>query len=147
MQKTKLSRSGFTLIEVVLTLAIGGLIFLLAFLAFQQVSANRRDTSRRQDVRKILAEAVNYASNGDGTMPCKEVGVPNNYCHVGRPNETSLDIGSWTEFWQQLANEDFKNPSTNTDYFYVAYTVVNSPTLSNYFLDSTASVYDPERAS
>ena len=48
-RQKQLSRGGFTLIEVVLVLAIGGLIFLLAFIAFQQVSTNRRDTQRRND--------------------------------------------------------------------------------------------------
>lgn len=55
---------GFTLIEVVLVLAIGGLIFLLAFIAFQQVSANRRDTQRRADAGRVLAELQN--ARGDG---------------------------------------------------------------------------------
>ena len=54
------NKKGFTLIEVVLVLAIGGLIFLLAFIAFQQVSANRRDTQRRADAGRIVAELENY---------------------------------------------------------------------------------------
>ena len=54
------NKQGFTLIEVVLVLAIGGLIFLLAFIAFQQVSANRRDTQRRSDAGRVLAELENY---------------------------------------------------------------------------------------
>lgn len=52
--------AGFTLIEVVLVLAIGGLIFLLAFIAFQQVSRNRRDTQRRSDMGRVIAELQNY---------------------------------------------------------------------------------------
>lgn len=60
----KLNKQGFTLIEVVLVLAIGGLIFLLAFIAFQQVSANRRDTQRRSDAGRIVAEVQNYMANG-----------------------------------------------------------------------------------
>ena len=64
----KLNKKGFTLIEVVLVLAIGGLIFLLAFLAFQQVSVNRRDTQRRSDAGRIVAELQNY--QGDkGSLP------------------------------------------------------------------------------
>ena len=61
------SSKGFTLIEVVLVLAIGGLIFLLAFIAFQQVSANRRDTQRRSDAGRIVAEVQNYLSNNNIT--------------------------------------------------------------------------------
>lgn len=58
--KIKRNQKGFTLIEVVLVLAIGGLIFLLAFLAFQQVSRNRRDTQRRADASRAVAELQNY---------------------------------------------------------------------------------------
>jgi len=58
------NKKGFTLIEVVLVLAIGGLIFLLAFVAFQQVSRNRRDTQRRADAGRFLAEIQN--AKGDG---------------------------------------------------------------------------------
>ncbi len=64
IRKQQLNRGGFTLIEVVLVLAIGGLIFLLAFIAFQQVSANRRDTQRRNDAGRVLAELQN--ASGDG---------------------------------------------------------------------------------
>ncbi len=57
------SSEGFTLIEVVLVLAIGGLIFLLAFLAFRQVTVNRRDTQRRADAARIIVELQNYYTN------------------------------------------------------------------------------------
>ena len=63
-QQKQLNRGGFTLIEVVLVLAIGGLIFLLAFIAFQQVSTNRRDTQRRNDAGRVLAEVQNAAGDG-----------------------------------------------------------------------------------
>ena len=62
--KKKLSNQGFTLIEVVLVLAIAGLIFLLAFLAFKQVGANRRDTQRRTTASQVFAEIQN--ASGDG---------------------------------------------------------------------------------
>jgi prepilin-type N-terminal cleavage/methylation domain-containing protein len=62
--KIRQNQKGFTLIEVVLVLAIGGLIFLLAFLAFQQVSTNRRDTQRRNDAGSIISELQNAAGDG-----------------------------------------------------------------------------------
>lgn len=64
------SSKGFTLIEVVLVLAIGGLIFLLAFLAFSQVSQNRRDNQRRLDVRRLLGLIEESRSDSDGRYPC-----------------------------------------------------------------------------
>ena len=64
----QLNKKGFTLIEVVLVLAIGGLIFLLAFIAFQQVSRNRRDTQRRADAGRVVAELDNYKADA-GAYP------------------------------------------------------------------------------
>src|SRR5690606_6033521 len=65
--KKQLNKKGFTLIEVVLVLAIGGLIFLLAFLAFQQVSRNRRDTQRRSDVARMAATYNDVKANSSST--------------------------------------------------------------------------------
>jgi len=64
VETKKIKQGGFTLIEVVLVLAIGGLIFLLAFIAFQQASTNRRDTQRRSDAARIISELQN--AQGDG---------------------------------------------------------------------------------
>lgn len=71
MRHTKIlkqTKQGFTLIEVVLVLAIGGLVFLLAFLAFNQVAINRRDNQRRGDANRLLAELQNYMSD-KGSLP------------------------------------------------------------------------------
>ncbi len=70
------SKSGFTLIEVVLVLAIGGLIFLLAFIAFGQATKNRRDTQRRSDAARIISEIENAKgdTNGGGFDTGTELG-------------------------------------------------------------------------
>ena len=54
-QKTK---KGFTIIEVVLVLAIAGLIFLMVFLALPNLQRSQKDTQRRDDLWvKICTEA------------------------------------------------------------------------------------------
>ena len=45
-----LTKKGFTIIEVVLVLAIAGLIFLMVFLALPALQRSQRDTQRKQDV-------------------------------------------------------------------------------------------------
>lgn len=65
--KMKSNKSGFTLIEVVLVLAIGGLIFLLAFLAFGQATKNRRDTQRRSDGARVVSEIENSKGDSGGS--------------------------------------------------------------------------------
>jgi len=63
------SKGGFTLIEVVLVLGIGSLIFAMAFIAYGQASINRRDTQRRADLGKIASELENYAADNNGNYP------------------------------------------------------------------------------
>lgn len=50
MKKHRLNRSGFTIIEVVLVLAIAGLIFLMVFVALPALQRNQRDTQRKNDL-------------------------------------------------------------------------------------------------
>ena len=60
---------GFTIIEVVLVLAIAGLIFLIVFLALPQLQASRRDTQRKNDAGRLLAALENWAGNHSGNYP------------------------------------------------------------------------------
>lgn len=67
MTNKKVNEKGFTIIEVVLVLAIAGLIFLIVFLALPQLQRSRRDTQRRNDVGRLLASLETYAGNHDGS--------------------------------------------------------------------------------
>ena len=62
-------QGGFTIIEVVLVLAIAGLIFLIVFLALPQLQAGRRDTARKSDLGKIAGALSTYASANLGAYP------------------------------------------------------------------------------
>jgi len=62
-------QKGFTIIEVVLVLAIAGLIFLVVFLALPALQRNQRDTQRRSDVGRALAAIQTYQSNKNGKLP------------------------------------------------------------------------------
>ena len=65
MTKTK---KGFTIIEVVLVLAIAGLIFLMVFIALPALQRSQRNTRRRSDMARILSSFTEYQSN-TGHMP------------------------------------------------------------------------------
>lgn len=54
MKKHKLYE-GFTIIEVVLVLAIAGLIFLMVFLALPALQRSQRDTQRKNDIGRLKA--------------------------------------------------------------------------------------------
>ncbi|MBR0480062.1 type II secretion system protein [Candidatus Saccharibacteria bacterium] len=57
------SKKGFTIIEVVLVLAIAGLIFLMVFIALPALQRSQRDTSRRNDMSRVDTSLVQYQTN------------------------------------------------------------------------------------
>lgn len=60
---------GFTIIEVVLVLAIAGLIFLMVFVALPALQSGQRDTARKNDVGSVASAVSNYTSNNRGQFP------------------------------------------------------------------------------
>ncbi|MBR3248523.1 type II secretion system protein [Candidatus Saccharibacteria bacterium] len=66
--KTTNQRKGFTIIEVVLVLAIAGLIFLMVFIALPAMQRNQRDTQRRNDYSMLSTAITNYSTNNGGKL-------------------------------------------------------------------------------
>jgi prepilin-type N-terminal cleavage/methylation domain-containing protein len=60
---------GFTIIEVVLVLAIAGLIFLMVFIALPALQRSQRDTQRKNDLSRALTALTSYTSNNRGALP------------------------------------------------------------------------------
>ena len=68
MKKTDInSKKGFTIIEVVLVLAIAGLIFLMVFVAYPALRRNQSDTARRNDLSRFISQLAQYKSNNRKT--------------------------------------------------------------------------------
>lgn len=61
--------SGFTIIEVLIVLAIAGLIMLIVFLAVPALQRNSRNTQRKTDVSAVLTAINEYANNNQGKLP------------------------------------------------------------------------------
>ena len=80
---------GFTIIEVVLVLAIAGLVFLMVFIALPALQAAQRDTQRRADVAIIIAAVKNYTKNNHGKAP-PDSGSGSNIL-------SSDEYGNWVE--------------------------------------------------
>jgi prepilin-type N-terminal cleavage/methylation domain-containing protein len=66
-------QKGFTIIEVVLVLAIAGLIFLMVFIALPALQAGQRDTARKNDVGIAISAITSYKSNNAGSFPASGV--------------------------------------------------------------------------
>ena len=75
------SKKGFTIIEVVLVLAIAGLIFLMVFVALPALQRSQRDTQRRDDLARVATAVTQYQTNNGGKLPSadKSSNLINNY--------------------------------------------------------------------
>jgi len=71
-QQKPAAGKGFTIIEVVLVLAIAGLIFLVIFLALPMLQRNQRDTARKSSLGQIVGQIENFRSNNRGVELCSE---------------------------------------------------------------------------
>ena len=91
---TKKNRKGFTIIEVVLVLAIAGLIFLMVFIALPALQRAQRDTQRRNDVALIAAAIRQYMKNNHGNPP---------------PSSGSTSVGSYFQDDEDLRDIDWQS--------------------------------------
>lgn len=120
----KLDKKGFTLIEVVLVLAIGGLIFLLAFIAYQQVARNRRDTQRRNDAGRVLAQI--QSAVGDGFILNSQTALSGS----GTPTTTD-NAATSTSFLKTQFSGSMKTPAGSTNYYRWNYVTTAPTTISS----------------
>ena len=63
------AKKGFTIIEVVLVLAIAGLIFLMVFVALPALQRSQRDTQRRDDMGRFISQLAQYQTNNNRKVP------------------------------------------------------------------------------
>ena len=62
-------KQGFTIIEVVLVLAVAGLIFMMVFVALPALQRSQRDTQRREDLLRLVTATETYRSVNGGKAP------------------------------------------------------------------------------
>lgn len=63
-----MKQRGFTIIEVALVLAIAGLIFVVIFLAFPALQNSQKDTTRKQDVARVISALQSYTADHEGVV-------------------------------------------------------------------------------
>ena len=69
MKNYQSKRNGFTIIEVMIVLAIAGLIMLIVFLAVPALQRTARNTQRANDAAAALAAVNQYVTNNGGSLP------------------------------------------------------------------------------
>jgi prepilin-type N-terminal cleavage/methylation domain-containing protein len=96
-QKNK--EKGFTIIEVVLVLAIAGLIFLMVFIALPALQRGQRDTQRREDVSRFASQLTSYSTNNRGSLP-----------------KDQAEIDSFMDNYMNKGGDTFADPSSGDAY-------------------------------
>lgn len=69
LNKIKKDNKGFTIIEVLIVLAIAGLILLVVFLAVPALQRNSRNTQLRNAAATIAGGVNEYIANNNGALP------------------------------------------------------------------------------
>lgn len=83
---------GFTIIEVMIVLAIAGLILSIVFIAVPQLQRNTRDNQRQNIVSRLKSEIESYAGNNQGKYPF--AGVTGSYQNCTALSATG-QCGDW----------------------------------------------------
>jgi len=69
LNRTNKHRSGFTIIEIMIVLAIAGLIMLIVFLAVPALQRSAANTSRKDDAGRLSSAVNDFVSNNNGNLP------------------------------------------------------------------------------
>lgn len=104
---------GFTIIEVVLVLAIAGLIFLMVFIALPALQRSQRDGQRKSDVSRILTQLTSYTTNNRGSIPASLITTTGGGSKSFVQNYLAGTAPS-------VAGPDYVDPTTGNGYTFLA---------------------------
>lgn len=99
------SKRGFTIIEVVLVLAIAGLIFLMVFIALPAMQRSQRDTQRRDQLSMLMTQITQYQANNRNKLP---TGTGTLVIDNGQATVTSGN--EWGTFYNSYLTKDGAEP-------------------------------------
>jgi prepilin-type N-terminal cleavage/methylation domain-containing protein len=102
----KRTNKGFTIIEVMIVLAIAGLIMVIVFIAVPQLQRNQRDNARQSIANRLKAEMETYAGNNQGQYPFTVAACG-----------SAPDTGKWCDFYNRYISGkvNVKDPNTGND--------------------------------
>lgn len=69
LKELKDNQDGFTIIEVLIVLAIAGLIMVVVFLAVPHLEQSQRNNARDTDANNLLESVSEYVGNANGSTP------------------------------------------------------------------------------
>ena len=92
LNKIKKDNKGFTIIEVLIVLAIAGLILLVVFLAVPALQRNSRNTQLKSAVTSVLGGVSEFSANNDGKIPTSAAGTGDIVLSAGSANSVTVKI-------------------------------------------------------
>ncbi|MBR1939553.1 type II secretion system protein [Candidatus Saccharibacteria bacterium] len=95
------NKKGFTIIEVVLVLAIAGLIFLMVFIALPALQRGQRNTQRKNDLSRFVTAATQYQANNSNKLPANDDAWNGNFV------ERYIKAGGGDEQFQDPDGENY----------------------------------------
>lgn len=72
LKNLKKREEGFTIIEVMIVLAIAALILVVVLIAIPQLQRNQRNSARKAILTRVKTELDNYSSNNNGAYPTED---------------------------------------------------------------------------
>lgn len=94
MSKQEIKQKGFTIIEVVLVLAIAALIFLMVFIALPALQRSQRDTARKNDVSIVSSAVASWQGNNRATTGWPNATQIQQYATDLSGNTTTVTVAS-----------------------------------------------------
>ena len=102
------SKKGFTIIEVVLVLAIAGLIFLMVFIALPALQRSQRNTQREDDLSRVLTAANDYQTNNNGKSPWDKGATNGKFVKRYIDETCNTDVADGTQY--DCDGDQFRDP-------------------------------------
>ena len=119
LKKLRKTDEGFTIIEVMIVLAIAGMILLIVFLAIPALQRSSRNTQRKADVGNLMSAINNFVSNNGGTLPATNA--------------------NFSTAFPDAANMSYYTTATNITWTNAGATVPASPTADPASVDKVAA--------
>ena len=110
--KLGVEKKGFTIIEVVLVLAVAGLIFTMVFVALPALQRSQRDNERRDDMVTLVSKIKQFQNANRGSLP--GTGNESFPINIDWGNDGSALEGAkantWSGFYYGYLGKSFMDP-------------------------------------
>lgn len=117
-------QKGFTLIEIVIVMAIAALMILVVFQGVTGAQKSQRDSTRKQEAGRIQSMLETYASNNNGIYPSAAAVGTNGAALANLESNSAAPIASG-------ANSKYANAACPTPVAPSTFNIVYTPAANN----------------